>query len=74
MCRKIIEYHGGRIWLDTEYQGGTRFRFTLPALDKDSGPAADSAAEPAADELNGDKLTERPADETPAEEAKDTDG
>jgi signal transduction histidine kinase len=31
MCRKIIEYFGGRIWLDTEVTDGTRFRFTLPA-------------------------------------------
>ena len=32
MCRKIIEYHGGRIWLDTEApDGSTRFCFTLPA-------------------------------------------
>jgi signal transduction histidine kinase len=31
MCRKIVEYHGGRIWLDTEYTGGTRIWFTLPA-------------------------------------------
>ncbi|HEY1618144.1 MAG TPA: ATP-binding protein [Streptosporangiaceae bacterium] len=31
MCRKIIEYHGGRIWLDTAYSEGTRFCFTLPA-------------------------------------------
>jgi signal transduction histidine kinase len=30
LCRKIVEYHGGRIWLDTDYSGGTRFRFTLP--------------------------------------------
>jgi light-regulated signal transduction histidine kinase (bacteriophytochrome) len=32
MCRKIIEYHGGRIWLDTEHTTpeGTTFRFTLP--------------------------------------------
>ncbi len=30
MCRKIVEYHGGRIWLDTSYSGGTRFLFTLP--------------------------------------------
>ena len=33
MCRKIIEYHGGRIWLDTNTSDGqTRFCFTLPAL------------------------------------------
>ena len=30
MCRKIIEYHGGTIWLDTTVQTGTRFCFTLP--------------------------------------------
>ncbi len=38
MCRKIIEYHGGTIWLDTEVESGSRFCFTLPALseDKDS--------------------------------------
>ncbi|MGW5334417.1 sensor histidine kinase [Streptomyces bauhiniae] len=30
LCKKIVEHHGGRIWLDTEYTGGTRFRFTLP--------------------------------------------
>jgi light-regulated signal transduction histidine kinase (bacteriophytochrome) len=32
MCRKIIEYLGGRIWLDTSVADGARFRFTLPAL------------------------------------------
>ncbi|MEX5633101.1 ATP-binding protein [Parafrankia sp. FMc2] len=36
LCKKIIEYHGGRIWLDTEYSGGTRVVFTLNA----AGPAA----------------------------------
>ena len=30
LCRKIVEYHGGRIWLDTDYAGGACFRFTLP--------------------------------------------
>jgi len=30
MTRKIIEYFGGRIWLDTTFTGGTRFYFTLP--------------------------------------------
>jgi signal transduction histidine kinase len=32
MVRKIIEYHGGRIWLDTTITAGARFWFTLPAL------------------------------------------
>jgi light-regulated signal transduction histidine kinase (bacteriophytochrome) len=30
MTKKIIEYFGGRIWLDTAYTGGSRFLFTLP--------------------------------------------
>jgi light-regulated signal transduction histidine kinase (bacteriophytochrome) len=31
MCRKIIEFHGGEVWLDSEYRGGARVLFTLPA-------------------------------------------
>ena len=30
MCRKIVEYHGGTIWLDTKVESGSRFCFTLP--------------------------------------------
>ncbi|MBU8812926.1 sensor histidine kinase [Mycolicibacterium goodii] len=30
LCKKIIEHHGGNIWIDTSYTGGTRFCFTLP--------------------------------------------
>jgi light-regulated signal transduction histidine kinase (bacteriophytochrome) len=37
MCRKIVEYFGGRIWLDTAVADGTRFCFTLPALPDDEG-------------------------------------
>jgi len=35
MVRKIIEYHGGRIWLDTTITAGARFWFTPPALPED---------------------------------------
>jgi signal transduction histidine kinase len=30
MCRRIVEHYGGRIWLDTDYQDGAKFVFTLP--------------------------------------------
>ncbi|CAO5226761.1 sensor histidine kinase [Frankia sp. AgKG'84/4] len=30
LCRKILEFHGGRIWLDADAHPGTTFRFTLP--------------------------------------------
>ncbi|MGE5132172.1 MAG: ATP-binding protein [Gemmatimonadota bacterium] len=38
MCRKIIEYHGGRIWLDTSSSPGSRFCFTLPWSSMDRSP------------------------------------
>ncbi|MFB5626741.1 MAG: sensor histidine kinase, partial [Nitrosarchaeum sp.] len=31
VCRGIIEAHGGKIWLDTEYRNGARFVFSLPS-------------------------------------------
>jgi signal transduction histidine kinase len=41
MCRKIIEYHGGSIWLDPAAPGrGAQFTFTLPAGDNEEDPEA----------------------------------
>jgi signal transduction histidine kinase len=36
LCRKIVEFHGGRMWLDTCYVNGACFRFTLPVMEGDS--------------------------------------
>jgi len=47
MIRKIIEYFGGRIWLDTTYAEGSRFLFTLPMPTETMEPAPeDEIAEP----------------------------
>ena len=31
LARRIVEYHGGQIWLDTGYKGGASFHIMLPA-------------------------------------------
>ena len=31
LCKRIVEQHGGQMFLDTTYSGGTRICFTLPA-------------------------------------------
>jgi signal transduction histidine kinase len=44
LCKKIVEHHGGTIWIDTSYTEGTRFRFTMPVftmpIAADETPAA----------------------------------
>jgi signal transduction histidine kinase len=46
MTRKIIEYFGGKIWLDTTYTGGTRFCFTLPMPAETTTPELPASAGP----------------------------
>ena len=46
IVKKIVEYHGGRIWLDLEVEQGTSIWFTLPVLPGTSDED-DEAPEPA---------------------------
>lgn len=32
ICKKVVERHGGDIWIDAASKGGTRFWFTLPTV------------------------------------------
>ncbi|MFT4264066.1 MAG: CHASE3 domain-containing protein [Nocardioides sp.] len=32
LCKKIVDYHGGRMWIDLDHTPGARLCFTLPAM------------------------------------------
>jgi signal transduction histidine kinase len=59
MTRKIIEYFGGRIWLDPAFTGGARFLFTLPMPEETLGSGPPSApGAPVPPESSEDKETD----------------
>jgi signal transduction histidine kinase len=60
MCKKIVEHHGGRLWLDTTPRDtpGAVFRWTLPERQGEPDPAYDEA------DAATDAATEGTPDET----------
>jgi light-regulated signal transduction histidine kinase (bacteriophytochrome) len=77
IAKKIVEYHGGRIWVDTEEPGtGTTIRFTLPVEAPPDTTAAPVSPAPA-QALPAGALTQPtapdtgPAETTPAEPIAD---
>ncbi|MEV0157619.1 ATP-binding protein [Micromonospora sp. NPDC050686] len=64
IVKKIVEYHGGRVWVDTDVDEGTVIRFTIPARAEDVEAAT----------ADRDEATDAPAGEAgdaPAGEAGD---
>ena len=58
IVKKIVEYHGGRIWLDLDVGEGTSINFTIPAMPGASGPQESATAPAATGETSRDPAPE----------------
>ncbi|MFB9235070.1 ATP-binding protein [Plantactinospora siamensis] len=71
IVKKIVEYHGGRVWVDPDVPEGTAIRFTLPVIPGAEAAGAEAAgAEAAGTEAAG---TEAPAADQDATEPASAD-
>jgi signal transduction histidine kinase len=70
MCKKIVEHHGGRLWLDPERPGshgtGATFRWTLPVAAEDSADTEPARTSRTDDTTVTEDETERTADDAAA--------
>ncbi|HLL68656.1 MAG TPA: ATP-binding protein [Micromonosporaceae bacterium] len=70
IAKKIIEYHGGHIWLDTDHQDGTLIYFTLPVPAEPAAvqdePSTPSLASPAVPPAELVPAAARPTEESPS--------
>ena len=70
MCKKIVEHHGGRLWLDPDRPGsdgtGATFRWTLPAVDEVPGGTDRAPSSRTDDTTVTEDDTERTADDAAA--------
>ena len=60
MCKKIVEYHGGRLWLDTEPRDtpGAVFRWTLPERQAEHRAGLRRSRDRSTDETRGRRMTQ----------------
>jgi signal transduction histidine kinase len=69
IVKKIVEYHGGRVWVDPDVREGTAVRFTLP-MTAEQLAAVPPTEEPSTEETSSPRPSagEQPAEQPPADE------